>query len=93
MSGETLPLSDFRYVGETHHTPWNGAVAPEAWADTTEPLGRGEEAHRRWPEGRSEQGASKAKVSPPNIRVDSPHSRLKFPDSPLRLSTPAGFIL
>ena len=39
--------------------------AAEAWDDTTEAPGGAEEAHRRWPEGRSEQGASKAKVIPP----------------------------
>jgi len=32
---------------------------------TTKPLGGGEEAHRRWPEGRSERAASKAKQRPP----------------------------
>jgi hypothetical protein len=31
----------------------------------TEALGSAKEAHRRWPEGRSEQGASKAKEDPP----------------------------
>jgi hypothetical protein len=39
--------------------------ARESTAATTEPLGGGEEAHRRWPEGRSERGASKAKHRPP----------------------------
>lgn len=34
------------------------------WDDTPEALGGGEEAHRRWPEGRNEQGTSKAKVHP-----------------------------
>ena len=32
---------------------------------TTKLPGGGEEAHRRWPEGRSERGASKAKQRPP----------------------------
>jgi hypothetical protein len=43
----------------------NGAASPRESAATTEVLGSTEEAHRRWPEGRSEQGASKAKVNPP----------------------------
>jgi hypothetical protein len=30
----------------------------------TEALGSAKEAHRQWPEGRSEQGASKAKYGP-----------------------------
>ena len=34
-------------------------------APTTKPPGGGEEAHRRWPEGRSERGASKATRRPP----------------------------
>jgi hypothetical protein len=37
--------------------------------DTTEAQGGAEEAHRRWPEGRSEQGASKAKVVPPDFEM------------------------
>ena len=41
------------------------AFAAEAWALTTETQGGGEEAHRRWPEGHSERGASKAKQRPP----------------------------
>ena len=32
----------------------------------TEALGSAKEAHHRWPEGRSEQRASKAKDGPPN---------------------------
>ena len=34
----------------------------------TEALGSANEAHRRWPEGRSEQGASKAKDGPSHFR-------------------------
>jgi hypothetical protein len=33
------------------------------------PPGGGEEAHRRWPEWRSEQGASKAKQRPPSRKI------------------------
>ena len=40
-------------------------LSRKSTALTTKPLGGGEEAHRRWPEGRSEQGASKAKQRPP----------------------------
>ena len=36
--------------------------AAEVWDDTTEALGGAEEAHRRWPEGRSEQGASRVRA-------------------------------
>ena len=50
-------------------------VAPEVWALTTETLGGGEEAHRRWPKGRSERGARKAKHRPPIIHGDLLHSR------------------
>ena len=39
--------------------------AAEAWGMRTEALGSAKEAHRRWPEGRSEQGASKANDAPP----------------------------
>jgi hypothetical protein len=55
---------------------WRGAVrrggggapsGPTVTAATTEALGSGEEAHRRWPKGRSEQGASKAKHRPPRV--------------------------
>jgi len=41
------------------------ACARKSTALTTKPPGGGEEAHRRWPEGRSERGASKAKQRPP----------------------------
>ena len=41
------------------------AKAIQSWVKPTEDPGGSEEAHRRWPEGRSEQGASKAKVDPP----------------------------
>ena len=41
--------------------------AAEVWVKPTEALGGAEEAHRRWPGGRSEQGASKAKVDPAPI--------------------------
>ena len=40
------------------------AASPRESAATTEALGSAEEAHRRCPEGRSEQGASKAKHRP-----------------------------
>jgi hypothetical protein len=43
------------------------AASPQMWALTTEPPGGVEEAHRRWPEGRSERGASKAKHRPPVV--------------------------
>ena len=56
----------------------DGAFAPEAWALTTETSGGGEEAHRRWPKGCSERGASKAKHRPPRIRGDSVYSRAVF---------------
>ena len=42
------------------------------WDDTTEAQGGAEEAHRRWPEGRSEQGASKAKDLPPGFDAHAP---------------------
>ena len=35
----------------------------------TEALGSAKEAHRQWPEGRSEQGASKAKDGPSLMRA------------------------
>jgi hypothetical protein len=38
----------------------------------TEALGSAKEAHRRWPEGRSEQGASKAKDGPSQIHEALP---------------------
>jgi len=43
--------------------------ARESTALTTKPPGGGEEAHRRWPEGRSEWGASKAKQRPPSRKI------------------------
>jgi hypothetical protein len=48
-------------VSESHSTP----SVLEIWVRPTEAPGGAEEAHRRWPEGRSEQGASKAKADPP----------------------------
>ena len=42
----------------------------EIWVRPTKELGSAKEAHNRWPEGRSEQGASKAKVGPPRCSVD-----------------------
>jgi len=48
------------------HTP---RCAREYTALTTKPPGGGEEAHRRWPEGRSERGASKAKQRPPSRNI------------------------
>ena len=42
-------------------------------APTTKPPGGGEEAHRRWSEGRSERGASKATRRPP-ITSSNPSS-------------------
>jgi hypothetical protein len=64
----------------------NGAFAPETWVLTTETSGGGEKAHRRWPKGRSERGASKAKHRPPRIRGDSVYSRAVFlcASAPLR---------
>ena len=41
------------------------ALARKITALTTKPPGGGEEAHRRWLEGRSERGASKAKQRSP----------------------------
>jgi hypothetical protein len=41
------------------------AKTVQSWVKPTEDPGGAEEAHRRWPEGRSEQGTSKAKVDPP----------------------------
>jgi hypothetical protein len=53
--------------------------AAETWGMRTEALGSAEEAHRRWPKGRSEQGASKANDAPPtNPLVDRGH----FPSTP-----------
>jgi len=56
------------------------ACARESTALTTKPPGGGEEAHRRWPEGRSERGASKAKQHPPGgttaVSSDSRRPRL-----------------
>ena len=43
------------------------AASPQMWALTTETPGGVEEAHRRWPEGRSERGLSKAKHGPPDV--------------------------
>lgn len=51
--------------------------APEVGALTTETPGGGEEAHRRWPKGRSERGARKAKHRSPKIR-GSCHIRGSF---------------
>ena len=48
-------------VSGCHSTP----SVFEIWVRPTEALGSAKEAHRRWPEGRSEQGASKAKDGPP----------------------------
>ncbi len=48
-------------VSGCHSTP----SVFDVWAMPTEALGSAKEAHSRWPEGRSEQGASKAKDGPP----------------------------
>ena len=47
-------------VSESHSTP----SVFDIWVRPTEAPGGAEEAHRRWPEGRSEQGSSKAKADP-----------------------------
>ena len=44
-------VSEAGAVPETKKT-----AAPRKWDDTTEPMGIGEEAHRRRPEGRCEHG-------------------------------------
>jgi hypothetical protein len=41
-----------------------GAVVPWEWDDTTEAPGGAEEANRRWPEGRGEQGREQGKGHP-----------------------------
>ena len=57
----------------------------DIWVMRTEALGSAKEAHRRWPEGRSEQGVSKANDDPPigtgraaaripNLRKNGKHS-------------------
>jgi hypothetical protein len=51
------------------------AKSVRSWVKPTEAPGGAEEAHRRWPEGLSEQGASKAKVDPP-IHNALPRSRV-----------------
>jgi hypothetical protein len=38
-----------------------GGGAVQSWVKPTEAPGGAEEAHRRWPEGRSEQGREKGK--------------------------------
>jgi hypothetical protein len=58
------------------------AKAVQSWVKPTEAPGGAEEAHRRWPEGRSEQGASEqgaseAKVDPP-IHNALPRACLKL---------------
>lgn len=42
----------------------SGLTVADIWAMPTEALGSAKEAHRQWPEGRSEQGASNAKEGP-----------------------------
>lgn len=46
---------------------WFGGFGGDVWVKPTEATGVAEEAHRRWPKGRSEQGARKAKVYPTKI--------------------------
>jgi hypothetical protein len=46
------------------NAPLRRRCAAESWVMPTEALGSAKEAHRQWPEGRSEQGASKAKDGP-----------------------------
>ena len=61
------PLPD-NYPSETHpnnQMPTQRRSAAGKWDKPTEALGSAKEPHHRWPEGRSEQGASKAKVVPP----------------------------
>ncbi len=41
-----------------------GGGAVQSWVKPTEAPGGAEEAHRRWPEGRSEQGREKGKGLP-----------------------------
>jgi hypothetical protein len=41
---------------------WFGLFTGDIWVKPTEVTGEAEEAHRRWPERRSEQGARKVKV-------------------------------
>jgi len=63
-------------------------LSRKSTALTTKPPGGGEEAHRRWPEGRSERGASKAKHRPPVVfRKALPRLRIsKIMDSKIILS-------
>jgi hypothetical protein len=42
-----------------------GGEAVPSWVKPTEAAGGAEETHRRWPEGRSEQGREKGKICPP----------------------------
>jgi len=53
-----------RIVGEFHASQ-AGRCAAETWGMRTEALGSAKEAHCRWAEGRSEQGASKENDAPP----------------------------
>jgi hypothetical protein len=46
---------------------WLGFFRGDIWVKPTEVAGVAEEAHRRWPKGRSEQDARKAKVDSPRI--------------------------
>jgi hypothetical protein len=57
----------FRLHDRDGHAPIGRRFAAEKWVMRTEALGSAKEAHRRWPEGRSEQGASKAKVEPSQV--------------------------
>ena len=43
---------------------WFGLFTGDIWVKPTEVTGEAEEAHRGWPEGRSELCARKAKVDP-----------------------------
>ncbi len=61
------PLPD-NSPSETHpnnEMPAQRRSAAGKWDKPTEALGSAKEPRHRWPEGRSEQGASKAKVVPP----------------------------
>lgn len=50
-------------AGNLKPKEFHSSSAHESWAITTELPGCGVKAYHRWPEGRSERGASKAKDS------------------------------
>jgi hypothetical protein len=67
---------------ETHGlvgTRRRGGEADQSWVKPTEAAGAAEEAHRRWPEGRSEQGREQGKGLPSRfLRASTPSHRGDF---------------